>query len=387
MQMAAPVSITEAIVKAAQAGEKTMFIRDRALPGFALRVTPGGAKSFVVEGRAKGRFLRYTIGSTSKFTVAEARAAARKTLVGMADGKDPQTIKRAKREQSATLGAMLESYIGAKNIRPSTAAHYRSQMRRCLGDWLEKPIASITPQMVLLRYEALCKRSVAEANGVMRVLRAVSRRAVKLLPPRQDGAPMMRDVPTSSLQGEWRTLERKKTLLQPAEIPAWWAAVEQTQSADSRRALQALLLTGLRISEVLALRWEDFGADDRALKICQSKTTAFKKFIGPALTAMLKDWRGAAEPGWRILPVDDLRAALKQTVKAGAKRVTPHDLRRTYLTFGERAGAPFVVLKMLVNHSLKNDITGGYIVPSDDDLRHWAAEIESKILAAAGRAP
>ena len=79
----------------------------------------------------------------------------------------------------------------------------------------------------------------------------------------------------------------------------------------------------------------------------------------------------------------DLRLPLDHTVKRGAKRITPHDLRRTFLTFGERCGTPFVTLKRLVNHSTKGDVTLGYVHPSDDDLRHWAAAIERAILAAA----
>jgi integrase len=80
--------------------------------------------------------------------------------------------------------------------------------------------------------------------------------------------------------------------------------------------------------------------------------------------------------------LNHLRAALKSTVKRGGKRVTPHDLRRTFLTFGERCGVPFVTLKRLVNHSTKGDVTLSYVHPSDDDLRHWAAAIERAILAA-----
>ena len=38
------------------------FYRDTAIPGFALRVTSGGAKSFIVEKRVNGRVKRITLG-------------------------------------------------------------------------------------------------------------------------------------------------------------------------------------------------------------------------------------------------------------------------------------------------------------------------------------
>ena len=71
------------------------------------------------------------------------------------------------------------------------------------------------------------------------------------------------------------------------------------------------------------------------------------------------------------------------TAQRGGKRITAHDLRRTFLSFGERIGTPIVTLKKLVNHSTRGDVTLGYIIPSDDDLRHWAERIELAILAAA----
>jgi hypothetical protein len=86
----------------------------------------------------------------------------------------------AARRRADTLQAMLEAYIAARGVKETTAAKYRSQMQRNLADWLDKPIAEISSQMVLLRYEAIAKRSVAEANGVMRALRAVCRRAIKI---------------------------------------------------------------------------------------------------------------------------------------------------------------------------------------------------------------
>lgn len=379
-------SITEAAVKAALPGKTTRFIRDGALAGFALRVTPNGAKSFVVEGRVDGRFLRFTVGSASHFTVAEARAAAKRLLADMTSGKDPQLAKRAKREQSATLREMLEAYISAEDIRVTTAEKYRAQMRRCLGDWLDKPIASITPQQTLLRYEELCRRSISEANGSMRALRAVCRRAVKVLPDREDGTPMMKVVPTTSLEGKWRVLERKTSLLEPKELPVWWKAVDGVQSNDSRRALQGLLLTGVRVNELLRLEWTDVSEADHKLTIRESKTTSFMKFIGPELAKLFAKWRAGAVRG-RVFEVADLRAAFEQTVALGAKRITSHDLRRTFLTFGERAGAPLTALKKLVNHSVKGDVTAGYIHLGDDDLRHWAGVIEAAILAAATGAP
>jgi integrase len=372
-------SITEDAVRRATPG----FLRDDKLVGFGVRVTPNGAKSFIVEARVNGRMRRYAIGPASRFTVDEARGKARTLLAEMHEGEDPQLKRKAARQRSDTLQAMLDGYIEAKGVRETTAAKYQAQMRRHLIDWLDKPIADITPREVRFRYEKILKRSVSEANGTMRALRAVCRRAITILPDKADGSPAMTAAPTSSLMGSWRALERRTSLLEADELPAWWGAVAAIQSDASRKALQSLLITGLRVNELLRLTWADVDLAHAKLTIKDSKTGAFAKFVGAELTRWLSQWRGGAKDEERVFGVDDLRAALEIVAKHGGKRITPHDLRRTYLTFGERVGTPMDILKRLANHSTRGDVTAGYVCPSDNDLRHWAGVIEGAILKAA----
>ena len=46
-----------------------------------------------------------------------------------------------------------------------------------------------------------------------------------------------------------------------------------------------------------------------------------------------------------------------------------HDLRRTFITIAESLDIPHYALKALLNHSMGNDVTGGYVVMSVDRLR------------------
>jgi integrase len=201
---------------------------------------------------------RFTIGPTARFTVVEARDRAKALLAGMTAGIDPRVAKRAARQRSDTLQAILDGYIAARSIKDSTAAKYRALVHRNLPDWLDRSIADITPQMVFMRYEELCRRSIASANVTLRALGAVCRRAIKVLPDRHDGSPLMKRIPTEALAGGgWKTLARRTSLLEPDELPAWWEAVGDLQDEQSRRALQALLVTGLRLNELLQLQWSD----------------------------------------------------------------------------------------------------------------------------------
>jgi integrase len=371
-------TITEALVKSAKPG----FLRDDRVVGFALRTTATGFKSFIVEARVSGRVRRFTLSPADRSTVAEARAQARQVLSAMVRGRDPAVAKQAKRERSRTLAAMLDEYIEARHVKATTADRYRGALKRVCGDWLTKPIAEITPPQVRVRYEEVAKRSVSEANNAMRVLRAVSRRAAVVLPDRADGQPAMKAIPTASLQGAWRTLKRRERVLEPHEIGPWLSAVERLHSDHSRRALLTLLMSGLRVQEALKLDWRNVDDNRRRLTIADSKTGGFVKFVGPRLAGMLAEWRDGRGKG-PLFQVNDLRAALEQVEKAGGKLITPHDLRRTFASFAERAGAPMTTLKVLMNHSTRGDVTMGYVRPYEADLLHWAERIEGAILAAA----
>jgi integrase len=280
-------TITETLVKSSKPG----FARDDKVVGFALRTTEAGFKSFVVEARVAGRVRRFTIGPADRWTVADARGEARQILAGMSAGRDPQAQRCAGRERSRTLASMLDEYVDARRVKASTAEKYRAVLRRTLPDWLNKPIAEITPAMVRIRYEALIKRSVSEANNAMRVLRAVSRRAIIVLPEQADGTPAMKVVATTALGGAWRTLERRSRVLEPVEVRAWLRGVDGLHSGRSKRALLTLLLTGLRAQEALKLDWRNVNENRRRLVISDSKTGGFVKVIGPHLAMMLGGWR------------------------------------------------------------------------------------------------
>ena len=70
--------LTEAFVrKTLTPARGQTFHWDAEVKGFALRVTSGGAKSFVVDYRVDGRQRRFTIGAYPDWSVQAARQAAK----------------------------------------------------------------------------------------------------------------------------------------------------------------------------------------------------------------------------------------------------------------------------------------------------------------------
>ena len=65
-------------------------------------------------------------------------------------------------------------------------------------------------------------------------------------------------------------------------------------------------------------------------------------------------------------------------------RFTMHDLRRTFLTMGEKLEVPVYALKRLVNHSVSNDMTGRYLVLDVDRIRVHMCRITNEFVKLLG---
>ncbi len=157
------------------------FYRDDELRGFALRVTSGGAKSFVFERRIKGPVRRITLGRFEDLTIARARRKAERMAGEIADDQDPIANRKRTKLERITLGRVLDDYLAArKDLKPRTVEDYRMVTRWGFSDWLARPLTTITKEQVATRHTVLGKRSPARANNAFRVLRALFNYAIAL---------------------------------------------------------------------------------------------------------------------------------------------------------------------------------------------------------------
>src|SRR5262249_37418128 len=112
--------LTKRAVDAARArAAANVFLFDGELPGFGVRVTPGGIKSFVLQYRAgRGRGApkrRLTIGRYGALTVDEARREARRLLGEVARGHDP-ALDHVEQRKAGTVAALAEQWL-AEHVR------------------------------------------------------------------------------------------------------------------------------------------------------------------------------------------------------------------------------------------------------------------------------
>ncbi len=347
------------------------FYRDTAIPGFALRVTSGGAKSFIVEKRVNGRVKRITLGRYGNLTVEQARTEAMKILGNVATGGDPIAEKRERYARSVSLNEVFRDYLATrKDLKDSTIHDYNRIMSTSFEDWLKKPIAEITKDMVERKHRELGKRSEARANNSMRVLRALINHAMSKYEDAK-GNPIMLVNPVERLSQTraWYKVERRKNLIKPSQLKDWYEATLQLNLETTRDYLHFLLFTGLRRTEAAQLRWEHVNFEEQTFTIPDTKngeshTLPFSGFIKAMLTR-----RFESRHSHFVFPSDsrsgyiqDPRKAILKVCELSGVSFRLHDLRRTFITIAESRDIPAYALKRLLNHKDPADVTSGYIV-------------------------
>ena len=99
---------------------------DDKVPGYGLRVTSSGVRSFVAQGRVLGKAVIVTIGRYGLFTEDQARGKAQKVLQQMREGIDPRDVKRQDEAMKVTLGEVCTAYVERPSkLKQSTAAEYQ----------------------------------------------------------------------------------------------------------------------------------------------------------------------------------------------------------------------------------------------------------------------
>ena len=370
-----------------------VFLRDDAMRGFALRVTSGGIKTFILEKRIHGKVKRITLGRYPDLTAEQARRQAQKMLGEIATGLDPVAKAKRQRDETITLGEVFEDYFGARrNLKESTIHDYRRHLKSAFDHWRDKPLKQINKDMVVTLHGKLGEKSPARANNAMRVLRAMFNFAEGEYET-EEGESLFPDNPVRRLSNarSWYKVPRRTSVIKDHQLKDWYQAVTSLTDDGQemvRDYLLLILFTGLRRTEAASLRWSQVDFDERSLTIVDTKNG--ETHVLP-LTDFLSDLltqRKAATNSLFVFPGKGKTGYLNNHNKPMAKVIersgvtfSLHDLRRTFITIAESLDIPAYALKRLLNHKMANDVTAGYIISDVGRLRAPMQKISDHILA------
>ncbi|CZP06053.1 Putative prophage CPS-53 integrase [Legionella pneumophila] len=379
------------------AGKTQTFYRDNDLKGFALRVTSGGVKSFIVETRINGKVKRVTLGKYGNLTVEEARKQAKSLLGSVARGDDPIAEKKTKKVHAMTLQQVLNDYLKArKDLKPRTLNDYQCVLHEVVPDWLDKPLVNITREMIAKRHTKHGQaNSKARANNAMRVLRAIFNYAMYEY---QDGNghPIITINPVKYLSHTraWYRVDRKQTVIKPHQLADWYKAVIVLVETDNyRNALLwhdyflLLLFTGMRKMEAASLRWEDVDLKSKTITLQDTKNHEIHTLPMSDFVYELMERRSRNKTSEFVFPAEsktgyiyEPKKAVNRVVELSGVLFTLHDLRRTFATIADSLDLPAYALKRLLNHKMKNDVTAGYIMKDVERLRKPMQQVANFLL-------
>jgi integrase len=374
-------------LKAPARGQVSYF--DAGYPGLEFRISYGGARTWRVVLRVRGRLTVYTLGTFPAMGLAEAHEAWRKVRADVAAGRDP----RPKTTKPATVfDAVFEDWLKRDQAKNRSAAVTAKKMRKDVVPFLTgRDIADIDRRDCLNVVDAIVDRgAIIQARRIQAHLRrlfawAMGRGIVTVNP--LDGV----DMP-----GEARSRER---VLSNDELVKIWNAADKI-GLHRGAAVKMLILTAARRAEIGLLHRNEIVDEvidpdhsDRTARCISLSGERTKNGLphliplsAPAL-ALLDSLPQVGDDGWvfttRRGPLKNWHE-VKRDIDALVD-IPPwvlHDTRRSIATGLQRMNVPIHVVEALLGHS--GGSRGGivavyqkhtYIMERAAALEAWGAKV------------
>lgn len=389
-------------------GAKVSFHFDDELKGFGVRVS-GETKTYIVqryvdEENAQGatvrKKVRMKLGCHGDITADQARKKASQIINQITvDGVNPKADEARARTRDVTLAQVFEDYKRSRladgGLRPKTIDVYRSALNRCFGDWLDEPIANITKDQIVERFERIATTEGPRSNkGGAKAQAAQAMRTLKALlsfaGAKYDDAGIEADPvgKLSRLHRGWSKVAKRTDVIDPDDMKTWYAAVIELNNDTMRDYILFCFFTGLRRSAAAKLKWSNINKKSRILTVPadDDKTSKAQRLPIPEFVWQVLEHRSKLPrriTNEYVFPSDDSdgfiqepkRAIGKVVSKSGVK-FSMHTLRRTFATTASRLDIAYYKLKALLNHSVEADVTGrNYVQVDPEQLREPMQEI------------
>jgi integrase len=346
--------LTKAVVERAKvpaSGQR--FIRDDSIKGFALRVIATGARSFVWEGRIKGRMRRVTLGKFPDLRVALAREKAMAMRGRIAQGDDPATEAQEARH-GATFEELSELYL-ERHARPHKRSASRDEyiLKRYVPEGWNKRRPSDIGRADIAKLHARIGEEHGHyaANRTLALLRTMFNLA-------RTWELLKGDNPAQGIKA-YRE-EKRQRFLSPEELEQVNAALAEEPDWRWRAYFPLALMLGTRKSELLAMRWQDVDLNQRTWRIPETKAgnSHLLPLPSPA-AAILETLPSCGQSEW-VFPSDDSKAGhIVEPAKAwqrirrraGITDVRIHDLRHTLASWLVAQGFNLPLIGRALNHT------------------------------------
>jgi len=355
---------------------------DKGMPGFGIRITSTGSRSWIVMYRFKGRKRRHTLGAFPAMTLADAYSKARTSLNEAVNGKDPAATKKAERIAD-TFGELADEYLTRHAmVKKKSWKGDERHLERDLLPFLKNQKANeISRRDIIKILDGIVERGAPiQANRVLALVRkifnfAITRDIVEFNP-----------CAVIPLPGKPQTRDR---VLNAEEIQKVWLSAERDDS-DVSSMIKLRLLTAQRGGEIETMAWDQINLNAAIWTIpaeLAKNGLAHRVPLNKQALKILKSLDESRTDSPWVFPgrydftkhIENVQKAVQRirTRKGFEVEFTGHDLRRTAASHMARMKVPRLVISKILNH-VESGVTAVYDRHGYDDEKREALQMWGK---------
>ena len=394
-------------LKAPKPGQQALYW-DTKVPGFGVRVTAGGAKSYVLYSRFPPSNVpaRRVIGDATKLGLAAARQKAREWLNQIEQGIDPGAVLReqqqaAVRERRITFAVVAEDWLqDAVRGKQRKAHEVEADIKReFIPRWGNRPITEITALDIRDAIREVKDRAPAQARNLLGYAKRLFGWAIDQHIYGIELSPAERLKPKVIIGKK----NMRQRVLNDRELRALWLAADKL-GYPYGPIFQLLALTGQRKSEIAEAPWRELDLPKRLWTIPPERMRAGAAHEVPLTDDVMaileslprfKNGDFVFSTTFGAKPVNGFSKAKVNLDRAMAAElghaVEPfviHDIRRTMRTGLSALPIPDIVRELVIAHTQKGLHKVYDLHAYQQEKRHglslWAARLRIIVNPPAG---
>ena len=338
-------TLTEQFIKKLEPplkGSRSYFDGDP--PGFGVRITANGVKTFIFDYRSRHAHRKYSIGQHPTWSVEAARKEARELKTVVDKGGDPQGQKNQLRSEP-NFEDLAKDYRESKDFRG-----LRDRTRKDYGRMIDKIIC---PNVGTLPLGAIAKRNVDMLHASLKETPYQGNRALAVLSAifsfGMNDEKWKKWIVENPARGVKKFPEEKReNWLSVEQIQKFREGLDAYPDQSAANCLRLLLLTGSRAGETLRAEWKEFDLT-RGVWTKPSHHTKQKKTEHVPLSAPAIDLLQSIKPKNAIGPL------FPGKVREGKKTTHRVSLKRPWMQACKAAG--LVTVEMVKGKRVRKDGT------------------------------
>jgi integrase len=350
--------------------------------GLYLQVSKSGSKSWIMRYTLDGKPCEMGLGSFNAFTLAEARVRAKAQRKLLTDGIDPLATKRsdllAKRMAEAniiTFDQAAHAFITANSPAWRNVKH-ADQWRNTIATYASPvigalPVSKIDTAHVLRILTPIWLEKTETAVRLRgRIEKILDWAKAQGYRSGDNPAAWRGHLDAGLLPAPSKVADAGHHAALPwSEIGAFMVALRAMQGAGAR-AMEIIILTATRTSEVLNAKWSEIDLDGKLWMIPKERMKSFKEHRVPltdAVMAVLTAVKAESKGGEYVFsgrkvgtPLTNM-ACLQTLRRMGRGDLTVHGFRSTFRDWvSETTAYPRDVAEMALAHTIEDKSEAAY---------------------------